>query len=606
MPGPIEGYAVIGNCETAALVGRDGSIDWLGLPRFDSAACFAALLGGPENGRWQIAPSPPHYQVTRRYRPGSLILETEFETTEGRVLLVDCMSRRDGAADLVRLVRGLGGQSRMRMELIIRLEYGSVVPWVRRLDDGRLTAVAGPDRLTLCTPAELHGEALKTVADFVISEGEEIPFLLTWSPSFRPVPAPAAAGAVLELVAGFWHNWSKGHTREGSGEWSETVLRSALTLKALTHFETGGIVAAATTSLPEQLGGPRNWDYRFCWLRDATITLYALMNSGFVNEAEAWREWLLRAVAGNFTQMQIMYGVAGERRLTEYEITWLRGYEGAAPVRIGNAAADQLQLDVYGEVLDALYQARRMGLPFNEAAWDLEQALLRHLETIWEQPDEGMWEVRGGRRHFTHSKVMAWVAFDRAVRSVEEFGLSGPVEHWTALRDQIHAEVCLEGFDAELNSFVQSYGSKELDASLLLLPLVGFLPVDDARIAGTVAAIEKHLLKDGLVLRYNTATSVDGLAGDEGVFLACSFWLADNYILQGRNEDARALFEHLLTLRTDLGLLAEEYDLKAKRLVGNFPQAFSHVALINTAHNLTRALGPAQHRAVSKQTANEC
>jgi len=602
MAGLIEDYAIVGNCETAALIGRDGSIDWLGLPRFDSAACFAALLGGPDNGRWRIAPSAAGFQVARRYREGTLILETEFETAEGTVLLTDCMGRREGGAELVRLVRGLRGQCRMRMELVIRPEYGSVIPWVRRLPDGRLTAVAGPDRFTLSTPAEAYGEEMRTVAEFVINEGEEVPFSLTWSPSYKPIPEPVTASAVLETVAGFWRDWSRSHTAEGGGEWSEAVLRSAITLKALAHFETGGIIAAATTSLPEQLGGARNWDYRFCWLRDATITLYALLNSGFVDEAEAWREWLLRAVAGNPAQMQIMYGIAGERRLTEYEVTWLKGYENAGPVRIGNAASDQLQLDVYGEVLDALYQARRMKLPSNDAAWGLEQALLAHLETIWEQPDEGMWEVRGGRRHFTHSKVMAWVAFDRAVRSVEEFGLDGPVERWNALRDRIHAEVCRNGFDAGLDSFVQSYGSKELDASLLLLPLVGFLPADDVRIQGTVAAIEKHLLKDGLVARYDTTTSVDGLAGDEGVFLACSFWLADNYILQNRYDDARALFQRLLALRSDLGLLAEEYDLKAKRLVGNFPQAFSHVALINTAHNLTRAFGPAQHRAVAGET----
>ena len=602
MAGLIEDYAIVGNCETAALIGRDGSIDWLGLPRFDSAACFAALLGGPENGRWRIAPLAAGFQVTRRYREGTLILETEFETAQGAVLLTDCMGRRDGGAELVRLVRGLRGQCAMRMELVIRPEYGSVIPWVRRLPDGRLTAVAGPDRFTLSTSAEAYGEEMRTVAEFVISAGEEVPFSLSWSPSFKPIPEAATARAVLETVSGFWRDWSKAHTAEGGGEWSEAVLRSAITLKALAHFETGGIIAAATTSLPEQLGGSRNWDYRFCWLRDATITLYALLNSGFVEEAEAWREWLLRAVAGDPAQMQIMYGIAGERRLTEYEITWLKGYENAGPVRIGNAASDQLQLDVCGEVLDALYQARRMKLPSNDAAWGLEQALLAHLETIWEQPDEGMWEVRGGRRHFTHSKVMAWVAFDRAVRSVEEFGLDGPVERWGALRDRIHAEVCGNGFDAELDSFVQSYGSKELDASLLLLPLVGFLPADDPRIQGTVAAIEKHLLRDGFVARYDTTTSVDGLAGDEGVFLACSFWLADNYILQNRHEDARALFQRLLALRSDLGLLAEEYDMKAKRLVGNFPQAFSHVALINTAHNLTRAFGPAQHRAVAGET----
>ena len=602
MVGLIEDYAIIGNCETTALVGRDGSMDWLGLPRFDSAACFAALLGEPENGRWQIAPSSADFQVARRYRGGSLILETEFTTADGTVLLTDCMGRRDGGADVVRLVRGLRGRSQMRMELIIRPEYGSVVPWVRRLPDGRLTAVAGPDRFTLSTPVQLYGEGMKTVAEFVVNKGEEVPFSLTWSPSFRPVPEPPNASAVLETVAGFWSDWSNAHMAEGGGEWSEAILRSAITLKALAHFETGGIIAAATTSLPEQLGGGRNWDYRFCWLRDATITLYALLNSGFVGEAAAWREWLLRAVAGDPAQMQIMYGIAGERRLTEYEVTWLRGYENAGPVRIGNAASGQLQLDVYGEVLDALYQARRMGLASNDAAWGLEQALLAHLATIWDQPDEGMWEVRGGRRHFTHSKVMAWVAFDRAVRSVEEFGLNGPAEQWGALRDRIHAEVCRNGFDAELNSFVQSYGSRELDASLLLLPLVGFLPARDPRMLGTVSAIEKHLLKDGFVSRYDTTTSVDGLAGGEGVFLACSFWLADNYVLQDRHDDARTLFQRLLALRNDLGLLSEEYDLKAKRLVGNFPQAFSHVALINTAHNLTRAFGPAQHRAVSGET----
>jgi len=602
MVGRIEDYAIIGNCETTALVGRDGSIDWMGLPRFDSAACFAALLGEPGNGRWQIAPAASDAQVTRRYRERTLVLETLFETAEGAVVLVDCMGRRDDGADVVRLIRGLRGQVVMRMELIIRFEYGSVIPWVRRLQDGRVTAVGGPDRLTLATSVELRGEGMRTMAEFTVSEGEEVPFSLTWSPSFRPMPGPADPRAVIERETRFWCDWSNAHTAEGGGEWSEAVLRSAITLKALTHFETGGIIAAATTSLPEQLGGLRNWDYRFCWLRDATITLYALMNSGFIEEAEAWREWLLRAVAGDPAQMQIMYGIAGERRLTEYEVSWLKGYENAGPVRIGNAASDQLQLDVYGEVLDALYQARRMKPAAVDVGWDLEQALLGHLETIWDQPDEGMWEVRGSRRHFTHSKVMAWVAFDRAVRSVEEFGLSGPVERWRTLRDQIHGEVCNKGFNPAMKAFVQSYGSTEMDASLLLLSLVGFLPADDPRIQGTVAAIEANLLRDGFVARYDTSSSVDGLAGDEGVFLACSFWLADNYVLQGRIDEARTLFNRLLALRSDLGLLAEEYDLKAQRLVGNFPQAFSHVALINTAHNLTRAYGPGQHRAESKET----
>jgi GH15 family glucan-1,4-alpha-glucosidase len=601
MPSLIEDYAIIGNCESAALVGRDGSIDWLAMPRFDSAACFAALLGDSKNGRWQIAPKDDA-TVTRRYREGTLVLETRFETPGGAVCVVDCMGWREGCADLVRLVRGERGRVDLRMELVIRCEYGSIVPWLRRLDDGRVTAVAGPDRLTLASPIETHGENLRTIAEFSVNAGEEIPFTLTWSPSFRMIPQSASAPDTIEEASAGWREWAKAHKPEGSGEWSEAVLRSLITLKALTHRETGGIVAAATTSLPEQLGGARNWDYRFCWLRDATLTLYALMDSGFLNEAAAWRDWLLRAVAGAPAQMQIMYGVAGERRLTEYEVHWLPGYQEAAPVRIGNAASDQLQLDVYGEVLDALYQARRVGLPPDEAAWNLERSLVEHLGKIWEQPDEGLWEVRGGRRHFTHSKVMAWVAFDRAVRSVEEFGVSGPAECWRALRETIHEQVCREGFDPGLNSFVQSYGAKQLDASLLLLPLVGFLPANDPRIVGTVAAVEKFLLRDCFVARYNTDSEVDGLSGDEGAFLACSFWLADNYILQGRYDDARAMFERLLALRNDVGLLAEEYDPRARRQVGNFPQAFSHIGLINTAHNLTRAYGPAQHRAESDKT----
>ena len=598
---PIEDYALIGNCESAAMVGRNGSIDWLALPRFDSAACFAALLGSPENGRWQIAPTAERH-ISRYYRQGTLVLETRFDTPGGTAVLIDAMGRRDGCADWVRIIRGERGRVTMRMELVIRCEYGSIIPWVRRLDDGRLTAVAGPDRLTLATPAPVHGENLRTIAEFDIAAGEEVPFSMTWSASYRPIPPSADASDTIEKATAGWLEWSRSHKTEGGGEWSEAVLRSLITLKALTHLETGGIVAAATTSLPEQLGGPRNWDYRFCWLRDATLTLYALMNSGFFEEAAAWRDWLLRAVAGAPPQMQIMYGIGGERRLIEYEVPWLKGYEGAAPVRIGNSAADQLQLDVYGEVLDSLYQARRMGLPASQTAWSLERALVEHLETVWEQPDEGIWEVRGGRRQFTHSKVMAWVAFDRAIRSVEEFQLDGPAERWHIHRERVHEQVCREGFDPELNSFVQSYGARQLDASLLLLPLVGFLPAHDPRIRGTVQAIETSLLKDGFVARYNTESAVDGLPGDEGVFLACSFWLADNYILQDRRDEARLLFERLLALRNDVGLLAEEYDPRARRQVGNYPQAFSHVALINTAHNLTRAYGPAQHRAESKET----
>ncbi|MBV9654731.1 MAG: glycoside hydrolase family 15 protein [Acetobacteraceae bacterium] len=602
MPGLIEDYAIIGNCEATALVNRNGSIDWLGLPRFDSAACFAALLGTPENGRWQIAPVGAEPRITRKYRDGSLVLETRFETDDGAVVLIDCMGRRDAGSDVVRLVRGERGRVKMRSELVIRFEYGAIIPWVRSHEDGALTAIAGPDQLTLRTSAAMHGENMRSVSEFIVSEGQEIPFVLTWSLSYHPTPEAADARTTIEEAGNGWTEWAKSLKPEGSGEWVDAVLRSVITLKALSHRETGGIVAAATTSLPEQLGGPRNWDYRFCWLRDATITLYALMHAGFTEEARLWRRWLLRAIAGAPEQMQIMYGVAGERRLTEYAIPWLKGYEGAGPVRIGNAASDQVQLDVYGEVLDALYQARRMGLAESGAGWSLEKNLIEHLETIWHEPDDGIWEVRGGRKHFVHSKVMAWVAFDRAVRSVEEFGLEGPLDRWKEIRERIHDQVCEQGFSRERNSFVQHYGSTDVDASLLLLSQVGFMAADDPRIVGTVAAIETDLLKDGFVARYNTSSGTDGLPGDEGVFLACSFWLADNYVLQNRYEEARALFERLLALRNDVGLLAEEYDPEARRQVGNFPQAFSHVALINTAHNLSRAGGPVQHRAESKET----
>ncbi len=600
----IEDYALIGNCESAALVGLDGSIDWLAMPRFDSAAFFAALLGDADNGRWKIAPVDPVSKASRAYRDRTLVLETRFETADGAVTIIDCMGRRDGIGDIVRLVRGESGLVAMSSELVIRCDYGSAVPWVSRLADGRLTAVAGPDRLTLATTAELRGENMRTVSDFSVAAGEEMAFVLTWSPSFRPQPQTVDAKELIELASEDWRDWLKAHRSENAGDWEPIVARSLITLKALTHYQTGGIVAAPTTSLPEQLGGPRNWDYRFCWLRDATLTLYALLNSGFLEEAGAWRDWLLRAVAGTPDQMQIMYGIAGERRLTEFEIPWLRGYEGSQPVRIGNAASGQLQLDVYGEVIDAMYQARRLGLAPDEAGWNLEKALVNHLETIWQQPDEGIWEVRGGRKHFTASKAMVWAAFDRAIRSVEEFGLQGPVERWRELRDTIHAQVCELGFDRDMNSFVQYYGSKQLDASLLLMPLVGFLPVDDPRITGTIKAIEDNLVEDGFVKRYNEAANVDGLAGGhEGAFLPCSFWLADNYILVGRREEARVLFERLIGLANDVGLLAEEYDTVAKRFVGNFPQAFTHVALVNTAHNLCREAGPVQHRAESVMTA---
>ncbi len=592
----IEDYALIGNNATTALVGRNGSIDWLGFPRFDSASCFAALLGSEDNGHWTITAKSEHPSVKRRYRPGTLVLETEFTTSEGTAVLIDCMDRRGEHQDVIRLVRGISGRVSMQMELAIRYEYGTVVPWVSRMEDGRLRAVAGPDQMVFASPVELRGEDLKTRAEFVVEEGQTLPFALTWSRSFGPMPPPLDPAAAVDNVTRAWEKWSNKHTPEGP--YCEAILRSIITLKALTHHRTGGIVAAATTSLPEQIGGVRNWDYRFCWLRDSTFTLFALMEAGFTDEAKAWRDWLLRAVAGSPNQMQIMYGVAGERRLTEFELPELPGYEGSQPVRIGNAASEQLQLDVYGEVLDSFYQARKKGLQKLEAGWELERALVNHLEKIWTKPDDGIWEIRGPRRHFVHSKVMAWVAVDRAVRTMQEFGEPGPLERWTRLRADIHDEVCRFGFSRDLNSFVQYFGSKQLDASLLMLPLVGFLPPEDPRIQGTVAAIEKHLMNDGFVARYNTDTSVDGLPGEEGAFLACSFWLVDNYVLQHRMDEARALFERLLALRNDVGLLSEEYDPKERRQLGNFPQAFSHLALVNSAHNLRPSLQakPARQR----------
>ena len=581
----IEDYALIGNNATAALVGRNGSIDWLCFPRFDSTACFAALLGSPDNGHWSIAPTAIRPKVTRRYREGTLVLETEFSAPEGTVVLIDCMDRRGGHQDVIRLVRGIRGRVPMEMELTLRFDNGTVVPWVSRLEDSRLCAVAGPDRIVFGTTVPLHDEDHKIRADFEVEEGQTIAFALTWSPSFGSLPSPLDAAVVVENITDDWKKWSSKHSLKGP--YAEATLRSLITLKALIHHETGGIVAAATTSLPEQIGGIRNWDYRFCWIRDATYTLYALIESGFMDEARAWRDWLLRAVAGMSDHMQIMYGIAGERRLTEFEVAELPGYAASRPVRIGNAASGQLQLDVYGEFLDSLYLARRKGLEKSEAGWELGRALVNHLEKIWTQPDEGIWEIRGPRRHFVHSKVMAWVAVDRAVRMVQEFGVDGPLNRWDRLRSDIHDEVCRLGFSRELNSFVQYYGGKELDASLLLLPLVGFLPPEDPRIQGTVTAIEKNLMHDGLVARYNTRSSVDGLVGSEGSFLACSFWMVDNYFLQGRIDKARSLFEHLLSLRNDVGLLAEEYDAKEHRQLGNFPQAFSHLALVNSAHNLS-------------------
>jgi GH15 family glucan-1,4-alpha-glucosidase len=594
MPSRIEDYAVIGNCETLALSGRDGSIDWLCLPRFDSPACFAALLGEPKHGRWLIAPASDETGATRRYCGDTLILETMFSTASGAACLIDFMARREGACDIIRLVRGLQGDVAMRMELIARFDYGSIVPWVSQQSDGRLRFIAGPDRLLLDTNVATRGEGFRTLAEFSVSAGQEASFVLSWSPSFTPPPPTLRAADALQQVQAFWSNWVTAH--KPSEDYADAALRSLLTLKALAHWTTGGIVAAGTTSLPERLGGSRNWDYRYCWLRDATFTLLALIGAGFLDEARAWREWLLRAVAGSPEAVQTMYGVAGERRLDEYELSWLSGYQGAKPVRVGNAAVTQLQLDVYGEVLDAFYVARRAGLSADEESWAFEQSVLSHLESIWRDPDEGIWEVRGGPRQFTYSKVMAWVAFDRAIRSIEEFGLDGPLERWRRVRSEIHEEVCRRGFDANQNAFVQSFGASELDASLLLIPLVGFLPPDDERVRGTVSAIESHLVRNGLVLRYDTGSGADGLPAGEGAFLACSFWLADNYVLLGRHQEARALFERLLALRNDVGLLAEEYDPVQKRQLGNFPQAFSHLALISTAHNLATVGGPAHQR----------
>ncbi len=596
MPSRIEDYALIGDCETAALVGRDGSIDWLCWPRFDSDACFAALLGNPEHGRWLIAPMNATAPATRRYRGDTLILETRFETEGGVVVVVDLMPPRSGHSKLVRLVIGVRGQVAMRTELVLRFGYGAVVPWVRRLKDGTLRAIAGPDQVVLHTPAPIRGEDARTVGEFTVIAGEVVPFTLSYAPSHLPLPEAVDPQAALDATERFWTGWS-GRARIEEGERRQAVMRSLITLKALTYAPTGGIVAAPTTSLPETLGGGRNWDYRFCWLRDATLSLLALMNAGYYEEAGAWRDWLLRAVAGVPAQVQIMYGIMGEHRLPEWEIDWLPGYEGAKPVRIGNGAHGQTQIDVYGEVMDALYQAQRGGLTSNADSWNLQQALLAHLADVWREPDRGIWESRRPPRHFTFSKVMAWVAFDRAVKIVKEFGLPGPVERWVEIAQQIHDDVCMNGFNVELGSFVQSYGSRRLDGSLLLIPTTGFLPVDDPRIAGTVHAVEERLLQNGFVMRHDPAEVETGLGHDEGAFIACSFWLADAMVLLGREDDGCRLFKRLLDLRNDVGLLSEEYDVPSMRLVGNFPQAFSHVALINTAYNLMRSDKPASQRA---------
>jgi GH15 family glucan-1,4-alpha-glucosidase len=588
---PIEDYALIGDRLTGALVGKDGSIDWLCLPRFDSPACFAALLGASEHGRWLVAPAGHVREVRRRYLDDTLVLQTEYETDTGTVAVTDGMTL-DGP-QVVRLVEGRRGRVPMRMELVIRWDYGSLVPWVRRTDDG-VTAIAGPNGLALRTPVPLYGEGFRTLADFEIAGGDRVPLSLAWFESHRPPPPPRDVEESLKEAEQWWRQWAGECTYEG--EWREAVVRSLITLKAMTYAPTGGLVAAVTTSLPEQLGGVRNWDYRYCWLRDATFTLYALMIGGYVGESRAWRDWLVRAVAGKPSQAHILYGVGGERLLPEWELPWLPGYEGSRPVRVGNAASTQFQLDVYGEVMDALHVARRAGLDPDENAWRVERALIEFVESSWHEPDEGIWEVRGPRRHFTHSKMMAWVALDRGVKAVERFGLEGPAARWRRVREEIHADVCERGFDAQAGTFVQSYGARQVDASLLMAPLVGFLPPTDPRIVGTVRAVRERLVSNGFVARYPTTPEVDGLPPGEGTFLPCTLWLADALALQGRLDEAREIFQRVLAVRNDVGLLAEEYDPHARLMLGNFPQALSHVALVNTARNLTRAGGPAEER----------
>jgi GH15 family glucan-1,4-alpha-glucosidase len=590
MASRIEDYAVIGNCETMALVSRDGCIDWLCLPRFDSAACFAALLGDDGNGNWRISAVDADVRISRHYREATLILETVFETATGTAMLIDCMSRSAGNSNLLRRVRGVTGSVEMMTDLAVRFDYGMSVPWVSRTDDGRIQFIVGPERLLLQAGVEIENRDMRSAARFIVRAGDEIDFSLGWSKSYHAMPPPLDIGQVIDIEDNGWREWSGRFA--GLGEYTDVVLRSLITLKGLTHFETGGIVAAATTSLPEQIGGSRNWDYRYCWLRDSTLTLYALLESGYVDEANAWQQWLVRAIAGSPEQLQIMYGIAGERRLDEWNIPWLAGYENSAPVHIGNAAAGQVQLDVYGEVMAAMYYGRTRGLATDDTLWGLGQAVIRHLQQIWHDPDDGIWEVRSGRQQFTHSKVMAWVAVDRAIRMVEEFGLAGPVEDWRQWRQHIHDEVCEQAFDASRNCFVQYYGSKNLDAALLMIPIVGFLPPDDPRVKGTVEAIEQELLRDGFVIRYDTGEARDGLPPGEGAFLACSFWLVSNYVLLGRIDDARGLFAKLVGLANDVGLLAEEYDPLLKRQVGNFPQAFSHIALINAAYMLAGATLP--------------
>ena len=585
----IEDYGMIGDCETAALVGSNGSIDWLYLPRFDSGACFAGLLGTEENGYWRLAPLGVDQSSRRKYRANTLILETDFDTPDGAVTVVDFMPLRETHPQLVRTIIGRRGSVRMRMDLVIRFDYGSTTPWVQRIDHS-LRAIAGPDALILRSPIETRGEGLRTTAEFTVEAGQEIPFVLTWYRSYEESPAPSDAVALLRTTEQWWIDWSARCAYQGP--WREAVLRSLITLRALCFDPTGGIVAAPTTSLPEALGGVRNWDYRFCWIRDATFTLLSLLHSGYVEEASAWRSWLLRAVAGSPEKMQILYSVTGERRLPEMNLKWLCGYAASVPVRIGNGASEQFQLDVYGEVLHLLYQCRRHKVHSGEDSWPFELAILEFLETAWRQPDHSLWEVRGPKRHFTHSKMMAWVGFDRAIKSVDQFGRQGPVDKWRRIRSQIHAEICERGYSQKRRAFIQAYDSDDLDASLLMMPLVGFLPVDDSRVQGTIAAIESNLMHDGFVKRYHTSSNVDGLPPGEGAFLPCTLWLVDALAQSGRDGDARELFDRVLDIRNDLGLISEEYDPVERRLVGNFPQAFTHVGLVAAAFHLLKPESP--------------
>jgi GH15 family glucan-1,4-alpha-glucosidase len=582
----IEDYAFLSDTQTAALVSRDGCVDWLCFPRFDSGACFASLLGDEKNGRWRFWPNEKITGTRRRYRGDTLILETEIETASGAVRLIDFMPPRGENPDIIRIVEGVRGSLGLQMELIIRFDYGWVVPWVRQAHGG-LEAIAGPDALILRTPVKTRGKDLTTVAEFTVAQGDRVPFVLTWFASHQDPPREVDAEHALRDTEKYWDEWSQ--QCHECDQWHEAVVRSLVTLKGLTYAPTGGIVAAATTSLPEEIGGVRNWDYRYCWLRDATFTLFALVRAGYQDEAKCWREWLLRAIAGSASQMQTLYGVRGERRIDEYELPWLTGYERSKPVRVGNAASKQFQLDVYGEIMGSMYHADRAGIKTSEDDWRLHVGLMEFLESKWQEPDEGIWEVRGGPRQFTHSKMMAWLAFDRAVKLVEECGYAADdnLERWKKIRDQIHREVCERGYNATKKAFTQYYGSDAMDASMLMMPFIDFLPTSDERVRGTVEAIERDLVEDGFVLRYRPQEKqVDGLPGSEGVFLPCSFWMAGCLHLMGRKEEAHELFERLLDLRNDLGLLAEEYDPKEKRQLGNFPQAFSHVALVNTAHRL--------------------